>query len=113
MYASKNHCNGFLLLSVHLVLNPATRLWVRLPPPLLWCTVTGMEGFYNVVCLAFDPTVSPDFEVFMNPRVPCNLDSTETIFTAESEWPPSSCAIRGQISCFDPFVKQNRDLTPV
>uniref|UniRef100_A0A8R7Q0H0 F-box associated domain-containing protein n=1 Tax=Triticum urartu TaxID=4572 RepID=A0A8R7Q0H0_TRIUA len=53
-----------------------------------------MEGFYDDVCLAFDPIVSPDYEVFLIPSVPCNLDPTATIFTEESEWPPSSCAIR-------------------
>ena len=91
-----NHCNGLLLLSGHdhLVLNPATRQWVRLPPPPPRCTESGMEGFYDDVCLAFDPTVSPHYEVYMVPSVPCNLDPTATIFTEESEWPPSSCAIR-------------------
>nr|XP_020189819.3 uncharacterized protein LOC109775487 [Aegilops tauschii subsp. strangulata] len=90
----ENHCNGLLLLWGNMVVNPATRQWVRLPPPPPWCTESGMEGFYDDVCLAFDPTMSPDYEVYMVPSVPCKLDPTATIFTEESEWPPSSCAIR-------------------
>ncbi|XP_044983487.1 putative F-box protein At3g16210 [Hordeum vulgare subsp. vulgare] len=90
----KNHCNGLLLLSGHVVLNPATKQWVRLPPPPPPCAATGMEAFYNDVCLAFDPTVSPDYEVFLIPNIPCNLDPTTTMFTVDSEWPPSPYAIQ-------------------
>ncbi|KAI4998654.1 hypothetical protein ZWY2020_053996 [Hordeum vulgare] len=90
----KNHCNGLLLLSGHVVLNPATKQWVRLPPPPPPCAATGMEAFCNDVCLAFDPTVSPDYEVFLIPNIPCNLDPTTTMFTVDSEWPPSPYAIQ-------------------
>ncbi|KAM3294892.1 hypothetical protein ACQJBY_037646 [Aegilops geniculata] len=87
----KNDCNGLLLLSNHLMVNPATRQWVHLPPPPPWCT--GMEDFNDDVCLVYDPTVSPYYDVLLIPCVSYGLDST-TMFMEESEWPPSAYAIQ-------------------
>ncbi|KAL6653176.1 hypothetical protein ACP70R_012101 [Stipagrostis hirtigluma subsp. patula] len=61
-----DHCNGLLLCHMELmkielcVCNPATRRWTLLP----WRTVARRyEGAY----LAFDPVVSPYYEVFLIP----------------------------------------------
>ncbi|XP_037427661.1 uncharacterized protein LOC119293221 [Triticum dicoccoides] len=89
----ENHCNGLLLLWNHLVVNPATRQWVRLPPPPPRCT--GMEDFRNDVCLVYDPTVSPHYDVLLLPCVSYGLlDCATTIFTEESEWPPLAYPIQ-------------------
>lgn len=85
----KDHCNGLFLLWDQLVVNPETRQWVRLPLP----PCTGMEGLGVDMCLAFDPTVSPHYEVLLLPYVPRMLQST-TMFSKESVWPPSSYTIR-------------------
>ncbi|KAF7037209.1 hypothetical protein CFC21_047645 [Triticum aestivum] len=84
-----DHCNGLLLLWDQLVVNPATRQWVRLPHP----PCAGLEDFADDMCLAFDPTVSPHYEVLLLPKVPHKLGSM-TVFTEESEWPPSWYTIR-------------------
>jgi hypothetical protein len=60
-----DHCSGLVLCSIewgrHLcVCNPATRRWTLLPEP--------SRG--NDTYLAFDPTVSPHYDVFLIPDVP-------------------------------------------
>ncbi|XBI31495.1 hypothetical protein VPH35_055055 [Triticum aestivum] len=65
----KDHCNGLLL------------LWDQLVD-------LGVD-----MCIAFDPTVSPHYEVLLLPYVPRMFQST-TMFTKESAWPPSPYAIR-------------------
>ncbi|OQU91178.1 hypothetical protein SORBI_3001G133200 [Sorghum bicolor] len=55
-------CNGLVLLDDDLVVNPATRQWMRLPP---YPTLPGEEkNYYDYWYLVFDPTLSPHFEVF-------------------------------------------------
>lgn len=71
-------CRNGLLLFHNVVVNPATRRWVRLPPrPSL---------LHNSLCyvsdyLVFDPTVSVHYEVYAIPS-PFGDDGT-------SDWPPS------------------------
>ncbi|CAL4943323.1 unnamed protein product [Urochloa decumbens] len=106
-----DHCNGLVLLQGRVV-NPATRQWARLPPrPPPPCT--GPEYFYVEEYLAYDPTVSPHYEVFSIPRVRRRREPDprykldEQITWDESpitykkldpaleelEWPPSPCVI--------------------
>ncbi|KAI4978715.1 hypothetical protein ZWY2020_015468 [Hordeum vulgare] len=98
------HCNGLFLLGYEetRVLNPATRQWVCLPPPPPMFT-PGMEDAYwslesgkdrHNQYLVFDPTLSPDYEVFSIKYVPfcpspdyMHLASEEI---QEREWPPST-----------------------
>jgi hypothetical protein len=55
-------CNGLVLLDDDLVVNPATRQWMRLPP--YYPTLPGEENnYYDYWYLVFDPTLSPHFEV--------------------------------------------------
>lgn len=71
--------NGLLFLDDQVV-NPATRQWAPVPP----CPV-GPDVYdnYGDVYLAFDPTLSPHYEVlFIHPL----QDGLED----ESEWPPST-----------------------
>ncbi|CAM0146000.1 unnamed protein product [Urochloa decumbens] len=85
-----DHCNGLLLLD-HCVVNPATRQWALLPPRpedrLPQPPPPGMDVSTDEY-LVFDPTLSPDFESLILPRVPykpSEIDECE-----ESEWPPST-----------------------
>ncbi|GJN08244.1 hypothetical protein PR202_ga26144 [Eleusine coracana subsp. coracana] len=62
-----DHCNGLLLYEgtftrEFYVVNPATRRWERLPPRM------GLRDY--VAYLVFDPAESPNYEVFLIPRVP-------------------------------------------
>ncbi|CAL4939562.1 unnamed protein product [Urochloa decumbens] len=83
-----DHCNGLLLVEGtsrghDYVCNPATRRWARLPP----CPVPRTGNFcYRIKCLAYDPTVSPHFEVFLIPSLPHPSSHPQP----QSEWPPSS-----------------------
>ena len=60
----RDHCNG-LLLYEHMrgfcAVNPATRRWERLPHR------THDHGEFCIAYLAFEPTVSPHYEVFLVP----------------------------------------------
>ncbi|KAL6893655.1 hypothetical protein ACP4OV_007753 [Aristida adscensionis] len=75
-------CNGLLLLFEGWVVNPATRECLRLPQ---WPTepTKGFAGVDNAY-LAFDPTVSPHFDVILFQDPDCNDK-----FLEGSEWPPS------------------------
>jgi hypothetical protein len=87
----KDHCNGLLLFWDLVVADPARRqcaLLPLLPPP-----PAGMEDFPDKMCLAFDPTVSPHYEVLLVYDVPMVLKDT-TVFTRESEWPASPYPVR-------------------
>ncbi|XBI44408.1 hypothetical protein VPH35_109043 [Triticum aestivum] len=98
----KDHCNGLLLCREssyralpcprEYVVNPATRRWARLPkrpPPLV-------PGFDHTAHLAFEPAVSPHYQVFLIPRVPWRLpsdresDDDDDNPLLELEWPPAS-----------------------
>ncbi|XP_044414542.1 uncharacterized protein [Triticum aestivum] len=96
------HCNGLLLLGYEeaRVLNPATRQCTCLPPPppmftpgmedADWFLESGMDN--HLQYLVFDPTVSPDYEVFSVKYVPW-YPSPDDIHLAsheiqEREWPP-------------------------
>ncbi|KAJ1264731.1 hypothetical protein BS78_08G023500 [Paspalum vaginatum] len=65
-----DHCNGLLLCDIEwestlCVCNPATRRWTVLPP--------GADGKchrYAGAYMAFDPAVSPHYEVILIPEVP-------------------------------------------
>ncbi|KAL6637612.1 hypothetical protein ACP70R_025184 [Stipagrostis hirtigluma subsp. patula] len=70
-------CNGLILLDYHVV-NPATRQWVSLPPyPGVTKGALSSYGAY----LAFDPMMSPHYEVLLVPDYP------KKGFKG-SEWPP-------------------------
>ncbi|CAM0947463.1 unnamed protein product [Alopecurus aequalis] len=62
----RSHWNGILAFP-GVVANPATRQWVRLPSPPP-CPEISSELFWEH--LAFDPTVSRHYEVFLTPKVP-------------------------------------------
>ncbi|KAL6647036.1 hypothetical protein ACP70R_014473 [Stipagrostis hirtigluma subsp. patula] len=86
-----DHCNGLVLydhgdegVDVY-VCNPATRRWALLPRLDGDDTVTSFAGAY----LAFDPSVSPHFEVFLIPRVPDDDDDDD----ASMDWPPAVCKL--------------------
>ncbi|KAL6637492.1 hypothetical protein ACP70R_025064 [Stipagrostis hirtigluma subsp. patula] len=102
----RDHCNGLLLLQDRVVVNPATRRWARLPP---WPPPSmGAGYFYTEEYLAFDPAVSPHYEVFSIPRlrrkprrpddepkgegshVPIKKLDPEL---EELEWPPMACVL--------------------
>ncbi|KAK3118116.1 hypothetical protein QOZ80_9BG0694470 [Eleusine coracana subsp. coracana] len=83
----KDYCNGLLLLR-HCVVNPATQQWAFLPPrpPLAQpLPNTDIEHIFREEYLVFDPTISPNYELFIVPQIPFNLNESE-----ESEWPPST-----------------------
>ncbi|XP_040245974.1 uncharacterized protein [Aegilops tauschii subsp. strangulata] len=91
-------CNGLLLMCDHVV-NPATRQWVRLPPLPPSCTAAGCTRCSNENrYLAYDPALSPHYEVFLIPNIPFKLptghicmhicdDDDESV--SAMEWPPS------------------------
>lgn len=62
-----HYCNGLLLLKKNAncyVCNPATIRCAKLPPP----TKEGRWSYHEFMFLAFDPAVSPHYEVFLLPR---------------------------------------------
>uniref|UniRef100_A0A0D9WW86 F-box domain-containing protein n=1 Tax=Leersia perrieri TaxID=77586 RepID=A0A0D9WW86_9ORYZ len=62
------------------VVNPATRQWQLLPSrPML---------LYDDMYLVFDPTQSPNYELFIVPNVPSKFDGDEECKVCE--WPPST-----------------------
>ncbi|OEL38212.1 hypothetical protein BAE44_0000769 [Dichanthelium oligosanthes] len=53
------------------------------------------EAFNQMECLAYDPTLSPHYEVFLIPFLPDDPKSTPLDpETPQSEWPPSSYALQ-------------------
>ncbi|XP_044392656.1 uncharacterized protein [Triticum aestivum] len=100
-YYVSNHCNGLLLTST-CVINPATRRWD--PLPLLRPFFADPMGLTRVFgwYLAFDPTVSPHYQVFKVPYLPPKpykpgdygyrgpQDYVEPL-VEKSEWPPAPC----------------------
>ncbi|XP_044446904.1 uncharacterized protein [Triticum aestivum] len=84
-----DHCNGLVLIKYvdHYVMNPITLQGVLLPPPPP--PSTEMKDFYQngAKYLVFDPTVAPDYEVFLIPHVPGR--DTLGLLSLELEWPPS------------------------
>ncbi|CAM0947698.1 unnamed protein product [Alopecurus aequalis] len=86
-----DHSNGLLLCEMGrnelCVCNPATRRWTLIPCP-RW------EG-ERAVYLAFDPAVSPHYEVLVVPAVPPEaekppfVDDDTSRRLLESEWPPT------------------------
>jgi hypothetical protein len=90
-----DHCNGLLLCSDgggdrDYVVNPATRRWARLPPRPRPCK----RGFGHIAIayLAFDPAVSPHYQVFLIPRLPVPSASRKPDDNPllQPEWPPAS-----------------------
>ncbi|CAL4939561.1 unnamed protein product [Urochloa decumbens] len=85
-----DNCNGLLLVEEttdDYVCNPATRRWARVPTcPVPW----RKDRRYRIKCLAYDPTVSPHFEVFLIPSLPHPSKHPQP----QSEWPPSSYALQ-------------------
>ena len=89
-----DHCNGLLLIG-DLVVNPATRQWARLPysppyPP----PMASLNAYYScITCkyLAFDPTISPHYEVF---RIHDTVPSGYNEERVEAEWPPPQYNLR-------------------
>ncbi|KAF8746777.1 hypothetical protein HU200_013324 [Digitaria exilis] len=110
-FVARDHCNGLLLVDDRVV-NPATRQWARLPPrpPPSIVGPTGHYYFYSDVYLAYDPAVSPHYEVFAVPRVRRKqglyngdqmMSEKESPFlyseldpaVEELQWPPSPCVL--------------------
>nr|CAB3465952.1 unnamed protein product [Digitaria exilis] len=110
-FVARDHCNGLLLVDDRVV-NPATRQWARLPPrpPPSIVGPTGHYYFYSDVYLAYDPAVSPHYEVFAVPRVRRKqglyngdqmMSEKESPFlyneldpaVEELKWPPSPCVL--------------------
>jgi hypothetical protein len=102
IYDIKDHCNGLLLLNNYVV-NPATHHWDPLPPyppshdhPIVMHTEDRVATTFNKY-LAFDPTVSPHYEVFVVPHR-CSILYGETVdpMVEESKLLTSSltCALR-------------------
>ncbi|PUZ38361.1 hypothetical protein GQ55_9G189800 [Panicum hallii var. hallii] len=93
-----DHCNGLLLLYDDWLYNPATDEVANLPE-LPTTPRAGMEFVSEQdVCsfLAFDPTVSSHYEVFLIPSVPCEEDIVKRAAGSavlHSEWPPSPCIL--------------------
>ncbi|TVU23672.1 hypothetical protein EJB05_26051, partial [Eragrostis curvula] len=87
----RDHCNGLVLFldeyeSFHYVCNPATRRWTLLPP----CP-SGVNWWHSREFLVFDPAVSPDYEVLLEP-----LDLlAKRDDGGDMEWPPSSWTWHG------------------
>jgi hypothetical protein len=84
-----DHCNGLLLLNNDCVVNPATRRCHTLPicPDM---PDAGNVGYCDR--LAYDPMVSPYYEVLRIPTLDCYLRGEEVdLLMEESEWPPSLC----------------------
>ncbi|XBJ19334.1 hypothetical protein VPH35_010320 [Triticum aestivum] len=81
------HCNGLLLLWGG-VANPATQQWACLP-----CHPdrTPTKGFIKHDFLAYDPMLSPHFEVFFMQCVRRRSENDAALDPANpnSEWPPS------------------------
>jgi hypothetical protein len=95
------HCNGLLLVNDYVV-NPATRRWDRFNSDNL--PLTDPMGITHVFYqyLAFDPTVSPHYQVFnfpypagrrYKPGDPFYRSSRDDVDPSVevSEWPPSTC----------------------
>jgi hypothetical protein len=89
----RDHCNGLVLCGDwdddYYVVNPATQRWALLPqrPP------PHQLGLDQTAYLAFDPAVSPHYEVYLIPRVPYWQSTTtcrHTEMLHETEWPPAS-----------------------
>ncbi|KAK3146074.1 hypothetical protein QOZ80_3BG0261290 [Eleusine coracana subsp. coracana] len=94
-----DHCNG-LILEYESVFNPATGGRAPLPDPPVSSRLEldDWRYFYFHQHLAFDPTVSPHYEVFMVPyvRYYFRLDvlPTDNVLLLQSEWPPSLWVLR-------------------
>ncbi|KAK1683264.1 hypothetical protein QYE76_044112 [Lolium multiflorum] len=88
-YNIKDHCNGLLLLKNNRVVNPATRRWNTLP------AAPAKRGAGNVkyrARLAYDPMVSPYYEVINIPTLRFyRREEEKDPLMEESEWPPSLC----------------------
>ncbi|KAL6651777.1 hypothetical protein ACP70R_010702 [Stipagrostis hirtigluma subsp. patula] len=88
-----DHCNGLLLLDDDYVLNPATRWYAALPPCPPPCM--KIEGSFEEQYLAYDPFVSPDYEVFSVPHFHqvfhySSFRDKLDPRIEQSEWPPSA-----------------------
>ncbi|XP_040252175.1 uncharacterized protein [Aegilops tauschii subsp. strangulata] len=92
-----DHCNGLLLccglrhdnaLPRDYVVNPATRRWARLPQH----PRPHMPGSDESAYLAFEPGVSPHYEVVLIPLVLSAGVSNDDALLG-SEWPPASYVI--------------------
>uniref|UniRef100_A0A0E0MHG2 F-box domain-containing protein n=1 Tax=Oryza punctata TaxID=4537 RepID=A0A0E0MHG2_ORYPU len=94
-----DHCDGLILCDVYwgsrlFVCNPATRRWATLPSP----RPEPEPGAYAGKYLAFDPAVSPHYEVFLIPALPekslpsptdhVDVDDDDEAYLL-MEWPPS------------------------
>ncbi|XP_047044507.1 putative F-box/kelch-repeat protein At1g15680 [Lolium rigidum] len=83
-------CDG-VKVTDHYVVNPATRRWARLPRRR---PQPHMTGFGQSACLAFEPAVSPHYEVFLIPCLPGDGESNdEEDALLRSEWPPASYSL--------------------
>lgn len=94
---TEDHCNGLLLSFGYrgVVVNPATRRWALLPEN--DNDIDEVYHDYEVKHLAYDPTISPDYEVISLPmfysgreigRLPPKQKPQLDPVTEQSEWPP-------------------------
>ncbi|CAM0954326.1 unnamed protein product [Alopecurus aequalis] len=103
--AIDGQCNGLLLYDYHnMVVNPATGWWsAPLPPPPP--KRPEMECLRDDAYLAFDPMVSPHYQVLRVPRIPyieLDVDSDDEYAMDHGvdpamlglEWPPSSLVLQ-------------------
>ncbi|KAJ1269955.1 hypothetical protein BS78_06G017900 [Paspalum vaginatum] len=117
-WSAVDHCNGLLLCAIDsesqlCICSPATRRWTVLPPAekltRCWWTVVGPHADgnhhrYAGAYIAFDPAVSPHYEVVLIPAVPDKPSSTPSVddevlereldACCLMEWPPSPWTLR-------------------
>ncbi|TVU06865.1 hypothetical protein EJB05_46901, partial [Eragrostis curvula] len=83
-----DHCNGLVLYDHHhqtklYVCNPATRRWALLPSPLRKPECVFFFRYTGYYYLAYDPSVSLHYEVFLVPEVPEDGEASSM-----GQWPP-------------------------
>jgi hypothetical protein len=99
-----DHRKGLLLLHLSpfypnegkpYVLNPATRQWTQLPT-LPELSVSGREDVHEELnmYIAFDPTLSPHYQVFLLNSAPTKFNDPLEPALQELEWPPSRYILR-------------------
>ncbi|XP_044964694.1 uncharacterized protein LOC123425091 [Hordeum vulgare subsp. vulgare] len=114
-----DHCNGLLLLDAYkghyYVVNPATQQWYPLPTRPSMFKDADPDFAYQQY-LAFDPTLSPHYQVFLIPHPRYKRKSVEDEVDRameESEWPPSMCALHvfsSRSGCWEErsFIRQGK-----
>ncbi|KQJ85410.1 hypothetical protein BRADI_5g26861v3 [Brachypodium distachyon] len=90
----KDHCNGLLLLD-EFVVNPATRRWAKLPPrSRRFFADDDRRSFREFDYIAFDPAMSPHYEVVAVPHAPFKWEELSDHTVLQWEWPPSPMTLQ-------------------